>query len=179
MTIPRGIANNNPGDIDYDGTPWLGLASPPSDGRFCRMISRGFGLRLLAKNLLADFHQDRNTPTLLAESWAPPNENNTAAYIAGLCRTTGWLANQRFDFTRQAQLESFMLAVTIEEYGHQPDGTDWYTSGEYAEAAAVALGAPIPPSWHQDATTPASNSPQSSQSDLLNDNPALTGVGAP
>lgn len=32
--LPRGIRNNNPGNIRYDGTNWQGLDNPPSDGTF-------------------------------------------------------------------------------------------------------------------------------------------------
>ncbi len=34
MKTPRGIRNNNPGNLDK-GSPWQGLISNPSEPRFC------------------------------------------------------------------------------------------------------------------------------------------------
>lgn len=47
MKTPRGIRNNNPGNLDK-GSPWQGLVDNPSEPRFCtfkesRMGDSGIG----------------------------------------------------------------------------------------------------------------------------------------
>ena len=48
---PRGIRNNNPGNIKYNGINWAGLSIPPSDGVFCVFTEARYGLRALGKLL--------------------------------------------------------------------------------------------------------------------------------
>ena len=54
----RGYRNSNPGNIEHvAANAWQGLATPPSDGRFCRFTSHEFGIRALAALLIT--YQDR------------------------------------------------------------------------------------------------------------------------
>jgi hypothetical protein len=47
--LSRGYRNRNPGNIEHLPTnKWLGLETPPSDGRFCRFRSHQHGIRALA-----------------------------------------------------------------------------------------------------------------------------------
>jgi hypothetical protein len=79
--FPRGIRNNNPGNIRYDGTPWLGLDMPPSDGAFCRFTDAKYGIRAMAKIIENyDKKYGLNTIGQIIFRWAPPVENNSGAY---------------------------------------------------------------------------------------------------
>lgn len=88
MTTPRGIRNNNPGNIEW-GSPWQGLvpADQRTDSRFCQFTDAAFGVRALATTLIT--YQDKrraadgspiDTVYEAIERWAPPIENNTKAY---------------------------------------------------------------------------------------------------
>lgn len=90
-TMTRGLRNNNPGNIRYDGTPWDGLADPPSDGEFCIFTSPEYGIRAIAKIINNYITVDGVAPTVTAiiTRWAPPTENDTAAYIADVQRHNG------------------------------------------------------------------------------------------
>lgn len=88
MTTPRGIRNNNPGNIEW-GSPWQGLvpADRRTDSRFCQFTDAAFGIRALATTLIT--YQDKrraadgspiDTVYEAIERWAPPVENNTKAY---------------------------------------------------------------------------------------------------
>jgi hypothetical protein len=81
-TQPRGIRNNNPGNIRYDGTKWMGLATPPTDGSFCRFSDAEYGIRAIVK-IITNYNKKYglNTIRQIISRWAPPNENNTASYI--------------------------------------------------------------------------------------------------
>lgn len=80
----RGLRNNNPGNIKYDGTAWQGLANPPSDGTFCIFTDPTYGIRAMAV-ILQNYVAVDGVPATVSDlitRWAPPAENNTAAYIA-------------------------------------------------------------------------------------------------
>jgi hypothetical protein len=80
--LPRGIRNNNPGNIRYDGTKWIGLAAPPSDGSFCRFTAAKYGIRAMAK-IIMNYGKKHGLDTIrqIIGRWAPPNENDTGAYV--------------------------------------------------------------------------------------------------
>lgn len=80
----RGLRNNNPGNIKYDGTAWQGLANPPSDGTFCVFVDPTYGIRAMA-TIIQNYVAVDGVPSTVSDiitRWAPPTENNTAAYIA-------------------------------------------------------------------------------------------------
>ena len=43
MTIPRGIRNNNPGNIRH-GNDWQGISKEQPDPAFCTFVSPEYGL---------------------------------------------------------------------------------------------------------------------------------------
>jgi hypothetical protein len=90
-SYPRGIRNNNPGNIDRDGTTWQGLAADQSsDSRFCVFIDAQHGIRALVEILLTyQTVHGLKTITAMITRWAPPSENDTSAYIAAVCGGTG------------------------------------------------------------------------------------------
>lgn len=87
---PRGIRNNNPGNIEK-GEPWRGLAADQSaDSRFAVFVSPVWGIRALARILMVYRTRDGleglggpgvDTIREVITRWAPPHENNTEAYI--------------------------------------------------------------------------------------------------
>src|SRR5215217_183383 len=90
----RGIRNNNPCNIEHNpANKWLGLANPPSDGRFCRFVSADYGVRAAAMLLMC--YQDKynaNNVTQIISRWAPAQENNVSAYVAAVC-TDSWFSS--------------------------------------------------------------------------------------
>ena len=79
---PRGIRNNNPGNIEK-GDPWRGLAEDQSqDSRFAVFRAPVWGIRALARTLgTYREHYGLDTVQGIIERWAPPHENNTGAYV--------------------------------------------------------------------------------------------------
>ncbi len=84
----RGIRNNNPGNIEHNrANRWVGLATPPSDGRFCRFTEMKHGVRALAHLLLV--YQTKyklDTIRKIITRWAPNHENSTTAYVNAVAR---------------------------------------------------------------------------------------------
>lgn len=91
MNLPRGIRNNNPGNIRH-GSNWQGL-NPNSrniDPAFCVFTSSVYGIRALAKVLInyKKIH-GLNTVRQIISRYAPPNENQTTAYIQSVAKQLG------------------------------------------------------------------------------------------
>lgn len=93
--MPRGIRNNNPGNLDYSPV-WQNLDDPPSDGRFCRFKTAPDGIRAMARVLIT--YQDKrrapdgsriDTVREVIDRWAPPVENDTDAYVKSVRKQMG------------------------------------------------------------------------------------------
>lgn len=91
MSVPRGIRNNNPGNIERNSIRWKGMAPDQSgDKRFIIFVRPEWGIRAIARILLGDWREGQNTIASLISEWAPEEENDTKAYIkavAKACKT--------------------------------------------------------------------------------------------
>ena len=119
---PRGIRNNNPGNIRHSQN-WQGL-NP--DGRnidhaFCVFKSPVFGIRALAKVLMnyKKIH-GLNTVRQIISRYAPPNENQTKAYIQTVAEQIGVYPDTVIDIEERGILTVFIKAVIRMENGIQP-----------------------------------------------------------
>lgn len=93
-TVPRGLRNNNPGNIRITNIPWRGKL-PGGDGTFEVFVDRAHGYRALMRNLRTFMRRDNlRTVYDLIKKWAPPSENNTAGYVRRVCKKTGYSAHQ-------------------------------------------------------------------------------------
>lgn len=92
--LPRGLRNNNPGNIDKSAAHWVGEILPGNDPRFCQFDSMTHGARAMAKLLLTHYERGARTIPQLIAIWAPPSENNTAAYVKAVTARAWSLALQ-------------------------------------------------------------------------------------
>lgn len=109
---PRGIRNNNPGNIRRNGDPWQGLAKDQADREFFTFQSAVYGIRALARLLIT--YQDKYglcTIEGIITRWAPAIENNTASYIQAVARNTGFSALQTLDMHRFEHLKPVVEAT--------------------------------------------------------------------
>ena len=131
---PRGIRNNNPGNLRRNGDPWQGLAERQGDVEFFTFKSAIYGIRALARTLIA--YQDKHglrTIRQIISRWAPPNENNTNAYIRAVAADTKQDADQILDMHRFDHLLSLTKAIIRHENGQQP-----YTDVELTKGLVLA-----------------------------------------
>ena len=126
---PRGIRNNNPGNIRHAGIAWQGLADPPSDGAFCVFTEPKFGIRALAM-LLCNYKKKQGINTIagIICRFAPATENDTQSYIRQVCDAMGKSANEPLDTENEATLLPLIRAIIKHENGQQP-----YTDGQITE----------------------------------------------
>lgn len=140
----RGFLNNNPGNMDRaQGEPWQGEIRDAADprlsefqrgelthGRFCVFVSAEYGYRAMAKNLFAYADQlGHHTVASLIGQWAPPNENNTTAYIANVCAHLGVASDTRVDVRDYSTLHDLTDAITRVECGGMPYSGDEIKAG--------------------------------------------------
>ena len=117
-TDPRGIRNNNPGNLRQWGN------TPTSDG-FAVFPNAEAGLSAMAANLLKYGERGWNTISSIVDHWAPAKDgNNTEAYKAALSRATGFGAGDRLNLNDAQTLESIMRAMTVHENGSNPYRAD-------------------------------------------------------
>ena len=92
MSLPRGIRNNNPGNLRLTSIPWQGKVpnAENTDGAFEQFFQFHMGLRAMILDIRNDIIEDgMNTLTLLLNEYAPPSENNTSNYIQIVSQATG------------------------------------------------------------------------------------------
>lgn len=125
--VPRGIRNNNPGNIRRSRDRWQGLSAEQPDREFFCFTSPVYGIRALARVLII-YHDKRfaedgsviDTVEEIVARWAPPSENDTAAYIRSVRRRTGFAAGQVLDLHRYEDLRPLVEAIIAHECGQQP-----------------------------------------------------------
>jgi len=122
MNLPRGIRNNNPGNIRH-GSNWQGL-NPNSrniDPAFCVFTSSVYGIRALAKVLInyKKIHS-LNTVRQIISRYAPPNENQTTAYIQSVAKQLGVVPDTVINVEERGVLTVFIKAIIRMENGIQP-----------------------------------------------------------
>jgi hypothetical protein len=127
----RGYRNRNPGNIDHlPANKWLGLADPPSDGRFCRFRSHQHGIRALALLLqsYADRHRLRTVRGIVAR-WAPRGENDTRAYQAAVAARLGVGFDDPIDLHDAATVRGLVEAIIRHELGGMPYAPETIAEG--------------------------------------------------
>lgn len=135
---PRGIRNNNPGNIDYRGQVGAELERP--GGRFARFNTAYDGLKAMANQLMRYFEgkttgRRLTSLTDIISTWAPGNENNTAAYIDQLSKMMGVSPNAMLNLKDPQVMASLMSGIIHHENGRNP-----YSNELIASAAMGGRG---------------------------------------
>jgi hypothetical protein len=115
---PRGIRNNNPGNIIATNITWRGKTG--NDGAFEIFDSAVDGIRALALNLVNKARRGLVTVRSIITSWAPPAENDTASYIAAVAGALGVAADAQLNLTDPNTLTALADAIIIHENGYNP-----------------------------------------------------------
>lgn len=132
-TIPRGIRNKNPGNIDFNPrNNWqgqLGLEEGVANPRFARFSHAKWGIRALAK-LLINYRNKEGTPGIgkpgidtpleFINRWAPSNENNTMAYAQAIAKRLGVGVRDPIVITKRETLVQVVTGIIVHENGQNP-----------------------------------------------------------
>lgn len=102
--LKLGERNNNPGNIR-------------GENGFRRFNTPFEGLQALSYQLGRYGNVGNDTVEKIISKWAPPNENNTKAYIAAVSKTLGVRANERLNMNDPQVIEALMHAIIRHENG--------------------------------------------------------------
>lgn len=122
--IPRGIRNNNPGNIRKSPTKWLGEIDGTDDA-FETFQSPELGIRAIVRILLT--YQRRHGLDTIEEMigrWAPPIENDTTSYVDAVAKSVGVSKNKVINLYDNDLLLRIVKAIIVHENGYNPY-EDW------------------------------------------------------
>ena len=136
-SVPRGIRNNNPGNIRL-GSPWFGLVptSQQTDPSFCQFTAPQYGIRAMGK-ILCTYSDKYGLKTVqdIINRWAPACENDTAAYIANVAKLVGVSPTDSINIHDPNVLAPMVKAIITHENGQQPYDDATIMSGVSMAAA--------------------------------------------
>lgn len=122
---PRGIRNNNPGNLNFVHQTGAILEPKPLNGtapRFAKFATANDGLSALADQLLRYNKRGIDTVTGVISMWAPPTENNTKAYIKSVAKSIGVNPDDHLGKFSAGTLSGLMHAIIRFENGQDPYG---------------------------------------------------------
>ena len=140
---PRGLRNNNPGNIRHSKVKWQGQADAQPDPAFVTFTSPQFGIRALAKTLIT-YQATHGLKTIeqMIGRWAPPNENNTPAYVKAVAEAVAVPASMPVAVDAMRIMLPMVAAIIRHENGSQPYSDAILRAG--LRLAGVSDAAPKP-----------------------------------
>ncbi len=118
---PRGIRNNNPGNIRH-GDNWQGLSADQTDEDFAEFDFPIYGIRAMAK-VLKNYKRKYGIDTLygVIARWAPAGDNNDVdAYVDQVTKKVGIGAQSKINLEQTETLFPLVQAIILHENGEQP-----------------------------------------------------------
>lgn len=118
--LPRGVRNNNPGNIRHvTGTVWAGQTPTQADPDFVTFIAAAYGIRAIAKILHSYKLEGVDTIEGAVSRWAPASENDTSAYCLDVCQRCETLPSDKVDLDAIApQLIPAIIAHECSNYAY-------------------------------------------------------------
>ncbi|MFX3545025.1 hypothetical protein [Ralstonia mannitolilytica] len=148
---PRGIRNNNPGNLNYVGQPGATRESGPN-GRFAVFQTAEEGLVALARQLRLYAQRGINSVRAIISKFAPPTENDTQAYIESVSKRLGVDANATLNVNDPRVMQGLMDAIIKVENGRNPYSTEQLASASAVRAAGAQAAAQAPVTLTQETT---------------------------
>jgi hypothetical protein len=158
--LPAPLRNNNPG------------AMMPG-GKLAQYPDMQTGLQQMDANLASYGKQGVNTLTGVISKWAPPNENNTQAYIQDVSQRLGINPTQPIDLSNPAVRQAISTGIMLHENGPsavfrggsapQPSGGQIYAAPPMGAANAANASQGAPSKQMADSYSALSNSDSSYQ----------------
>lgn len=135
--LPRGIRNNNAGNIRW-GSDWQGLVpeTERTDKSFCQFRTAVYGLRAMIKLFFTYKNKYKlNTIEGIINRYAPPNENNTQGYIKRVCNKLDVNPDQPIELTDDVL---FWLVKAICGVENGDEYTNYYSREVITKAIYLA-----------------------------------------
>ena len=122
--LPRGLRNNNPGNIRRNSDVFQGEKTS-SDRGFKQFKSMAYGYRAIFK-ILSNYYRNYKLDTIrkMIGRWAPENENNTKAYIKAVSDYAGIPADDPIYVNDREQMIRIVAGMSKVENGREADMSD-------------------------------------------------------
>lgn len=118
MKVPRGIRNNNSGNIRITNTAWQGKVEKNTDGAFEQFETMEHGIRALMITLRSYINKHKkDTIRKIINRWAPTCENDTTAYINTVSKRTGIGADEKISFDKMTVFKLVEAICYVENGG--------------------------------------------------------------
>lgn len=133
----RGYLNKNPGNIDFlpPERAWRGqvgreIRPNNNPGRFAVFETHTLGIRAIAGQLTVNQQRHGcNTVRKQINRWAPPNENDTEAYIRSVARSVGVGPDANIDVRQYPVMLAMVRGIIDKELGGIPYTDEEINSG--------------------------------------------------
>ena len=119
-TTSLGFRNNNPTNIRYDEhTKWKGQIGHRAG--FCVFSGKEWAFRATFKILFKYIDRGQDSIEKIINTWAPPTENNTEAYITFVVKKTSIYRSQKISkYNRTAMVSIVKAMCQMECAGYTP-----------------------------------------------------------
>lgn len=123
--LPRGLRNNNPGNIRRNSDVFQGEKTS-SDREFKQFKSMAYGYRAIFK-ILFNYYRNYKLDTIrkMITRWAPPEDNNhTEAYIKTVSGYAGIPADDPININNREQMIRIVAGMSRVENGREAEMSD-------------------------------------------------------
>jgi hypothetical protein len=152
--LPRGLRNNNPGNLVQTSIPWQGKIplSQNTDSRFEQFYELRYGIRAKMRDIITDYKKGLTSVTAIINEYAPSFENNTAAYINTVANMIGFLPSAIMPALTEDLLVKIAKALNYVENGAAY--SHYVTDSDYQDALDI-LGVSLPINTEKKKVCPA------------------------
>lgn len=146
LLLPKGIRNNNPGNIRFNGEiQWKGLRGA-DNGNYCIFTLPIFGIRALALNLYnSNQLRLRKSVRDIQTVYAPTSENDLEAYIKFICEHLDVRDTDPLNLAIYDTANIYVRAIISFENGKPPQ--DWGKNGEWFSEYEIRIGMNATGKW--------------------------------
>jgi len=121
--LPRGLRNNNPGNIRKTSTFWQG-ETVGQDKSFKTFVSMAYGYRAIFVLLRSYITKGYDTIEKIINRYAPTSENVTSRYVKHVSERTGIKPNKKLSFNDSEAMKKIVAAISKSENGVNADLTE-------------------------------------------------------
>ena len=123
--LPRGLRNNNPGNIRINDDLFQGEIRPSKDKSFKQFTTMAYGYRAMFK-ILSNYFKNYKLDTIrkMITRWAPQKENHTEAYIKAVSDYAGIPADDPINVNAREQMIRIVAGMSRVENGREAEMSD-------------------------------------------------------
>ena len=123
--LPRGLRNNNPGNIRINSELFQAEIRPSKDKSFKQFETMAYGYRAMFKTL-SNYYKNYKLDTIrkMVSRWAPPKENRTDRYIKAVSDYAGIPADDPININNRELMIRIVAGMSKVENGKVADMSD-------------------------------------------------------